>query len=1085
MKKVNFSPKEFLRNRRPEKFSDSVVIEKNILDRSVLEHHIATLNKRSQELAFETYSKLICEKEICPNLLEQTGPVAGGDGKVDTQTFPVSEQNQLMWFEGINESSHKERWGFAVSTRVDWKVKCREDIRKIKGTNRGYVKAFFITNQYAKSDQRHAIEDSLRTETKIDVRILDISWLLDRTFKNGYEYIAIETLSLNAAQTSVQKQGPNDYRKSCDLDNLLERINKDINPQIIETHQVDMFLDAAILSKELEKGTLETQGLFDRAVRIANKFGTNQQKFSAYYQYAWASHWWFEDFSLFEINFENAYKCIIDSTNSCKWENFVTLINVFHGHTEITGITSSIDFDLIKNKTIEQLKLIAYDESRPSNSLKARTSLELLDLVAINDQNDARSILNNLLGIAKECERLVGYSFDSLFDLISEMDLAFGDMEEYETLLDYLTEQSSIRYGEVQGSLVLLNRGIKRLSADKPNQAIKLVGKALHGLYKHESRKEIVVALNVLSWSYSKIGLMWASRGTLLLAASLITDEFWRNDEITPEQAKSYFRLAWTEIQLGRLSHALVWFELCLVINANLENSILEETELVNFDAYISHCILRSGLTTIKNLEKIPDLFDKFGLFNSRAMLLYCLGYEDLVAEEYEIDLNKDTVDYFVKVRDYDFGVITNDINIFTGRWNEITSTVLGCNIKVTFPLRSPFVELAESVLSVIEGFCATGIVDKVISIESKLQIDIIADDEDDVVISHDIDDVDGNIVIEVVCSNITQEMMNIEGQKIIQEWLHDFIIDVYSKITITNDFEKNIESLVGNDNALSRSISFGACFTTLHNTLGKDAIKNISSLTEGKDIKSYTLTRDINWDSLFPIKPLTKSSLLEPTSETKGVSKPSLNYEKLSHKDISTSGLIKPRLWDEAKWSGTGFVTAANMIPLLSLTFENKQAANYIFKNLLNELGTKDHSKRLRISIIRKISSHEPFNYRVCLTENIMSGESKIVTTIYRLNTMTPNTDKNLNIFLNAYETAGRFNFTYGVLNNGKLSASFNKKFVIEITDLIVMDAWQIGLNDMECMAINKDDTPIIPENIKEPPVLDVLNKLHNSPKT
>ena len=332
MVNAKFSPKEFLKNRRPEKFSDSIVLEKNILDRPVFEHHLATLNKRNQELAFEDYAKRICEKVVCPNLLAQTGPVAGGDGKVDTQTFPVSEQNQLMWYEGVNDTSQKERWAIAVSTNEVWKVKCRKDVLKIKETERGYVKAFFVTNQYCKSNQRSELEDKLKTETGLDVRILDISWLLDQTFKNGLEAIAIETLSPTTVHTALPKLGHNDYRKKNELDIVLGKIDKEVNPQTIPVHQVDMFLEAAILSKELEKGVLETQGLFDRAVRIANKFGTNQQQFSAYYEYAWASHWWFEDFSLFETNFEKAFECVNDSVNSSKWEDFVTLINVFQGH---------------------------------------------------------------------------------------------------------------------------------------------------------------------------------------------------------------------------------------------------------------------------------------------------------------------------------------------------------------------------------------------------------------------------------------------------------------------------------------------------------------------------------------------------------------------------------------------------------------------------------------------------------------------------------------------------------------------------------------------------------------------------------
>jgi len=87
-----------MKERRPERFSDSVSREVGKLDRGFLEYQLDTLNRRNKELAFEGFAKQLCERVICPNLLEQTGPVAGGDGKVDSQTFPVSEQSKLCWF---------------------------------------------------------------------------------------------------------------------------------------------------------------------------------------------------------------------------------------------------------------------------------------------------------------------------------------------------------------------------------------------------------------------------------------------------------------------------------------------------------------------------------------------------------------------------------------------------------------------------------------------------------------------------------------------------------------------------------------------------------------------------------------------------------------------------------------------------------------------------------------------------------------------------------------------------------------------------------------------------------------------------
>src|SRR5215204_3349877 len=105
-----FSPNEFLRARRPERFSDSVVVESPTLDRSLLEYHLDTLTHRGQETQFERFAKRLAEREICPNLLPQTGPTGGGDSKVDSETYPVADDLSLGWYVGVGREAASERW---------------------------------------------------------------------------------------------------------------------------------------------------------------------------------------------------------------------------------------------------------------------------------------------------------------------------------------------------------------------------------------------------------------------------------------------------------------------------------------------------------------------------------------------------------------------------------------------------------------------------------------------------------------------------------------------------------------------------------------------------------------------------------------------------------------------------------------------------------------------------------------------------------------------------------------------------------------------------------------------------------------
>src|SRR6476646_420429 len=112
-----FSPRAFLKARRPERFSDSEAVSVPLLDRSLLEYHLATLTSRSQEADFARFALRLAEREVCPNLLPQTGPTGGGDSKVDTETYPVADALALAWYTGTGREGAHERWAFAMSSK--------------------------------------------------------------------------------------------------------------------------------------------------------------------------------------------------------------------------------------------------------------------------------------------------------------------------------------------------------------------------------------------------------------------------------------------------------------------------------------------------------------------------------------------------------------------------------------------------------------------------------------------------------------------------------------------------------------------------------------------------------------------------------------------------------------------------------------------------------------------------------------------------------------------------------------------------------------------------------------------------------
>ena len=187
----------------------------------------------------------------------------------------------------------------------------------------------------------------------------------------------------------------------------------------ISLEQVDYFLELAILSKELELAIIDTQGLFDRAIRIAKKFGTSNQLLEAHYQYAWAAHWWFEDYSIFEDNLELTFENLNGNTNSENWEKLVNLLTIYYGRYNYSDdIQRNVDIDNIYKHTISVLDEISKDESRPSNSLMASIHLDLLQLLfKFQDEKYCKELLIRTLKNCQAGSNLIGFPFDKFYNL--------------------------------------------------------------------------------------------------------------------------------------------------------------------------------------------------------------------------------------------------------------------------------------------------------------------------------------------------------------------------------------------------------------------------------------------------------------------------------------------------------------------------------------------------------------------------------------------------------------------------------------------------------------------------------------------
>jgi len=407
-----FRPSDFMRARRPQLFSDSKIVRQCKPPEAVLDHYLSTLTNRKQELEFEYFCRRLAEKELCPNLVPQTGPTGGGDSKVDADNYPVADEISALWYQGLATSARsEERWAFAFSAKKSWRSKVQSDVAKIAGTRRGYKVIYFITNQFVPDKARAEVEDSLQRRHRISVRILDKSWIMKCVFEHGRVQLAIESLHLTGYEANHEVTGPRDAERKHELDQLEQEIGDPNRYRGVKYQKAEDCLQAALLARGLELPRVEIDGRFDRLERIASEVENRQQQLRIAYAKAWTSFWWFDDVGHF-----NEIYSTVESLSLGTWQNddlelltnlwSLLIASVRGGFLDPT----QAKFEARTAALRTDLERLAADTERPNNALCARTSLLLMELQsAVNNPELVSKVVSELRGVVANAEGLISY----------------------------------------------------------------------------------------------------------------------------------------------------------------------------------------------------------------------------------------------------------------------------------------------------------------------------------------------------------------------------------------------------------------------------------------------------------------------------------------------------------------------------------------------------------------------------------------------------------------------------------------------------------------------------------------------------
>jgi hypothetical protein len=1043
----------------------------------MLEFHLGRVTTNNQEADFERFSRKLCEREICPNLLPATGPMGGGDSKADSETFPVAEKLALAWYSGVQKEAAQQRWAFAFSAMADWEAKVKSDVEKIAATGRGYEKAFYVTNQSVRAKRRAELEDSLTKKYGMEVRILDGNWIAERVFAGRHQDLAIEELNITALRRRERQTGPTDSARKSQLEALEKRIADALQQETVTAGIVDDALEVALICRSLELPRTQTEGAFGRAQHLASKYGSIRQKVEVTYQRAWTRFWWFDDSDGLVELYTEIEALAKDSENGYDVERLSNLWTLLHGRIAADKDDPDYDAWLDERTTIlsSVLERLEQDTGRPSTALQARSHRLMMELqISLLAGEDPALPLDGLRGVVEESTGLIGFPFQTLAQLVEVIGDLVDDHPSFGPLFDATVEASSRHDGEVRAATMLLKRGEQLISQDKPAKAIATVGQALTRLYKHETRHEIVFALILCANAYQEVGLLWAARGTYLSAASISADEFWRYDEITPAFAASVDRLRWVELRLGRIPQVLAWHSLGLALRNALEakgcdTSFLAQGD-IDFDALLSRLFIRTPYGQLEEMRSLPDALEGMLLFASSASLLFLLGHTGEIENLAKDGEGPDGIANRIWHLTADAPLPSEPV-IYGDERIQLTSKILGCHVSVDCSPVDPCVEVAESILAALESFLATSALGDAIATEPTFTLAVDVGNTGEEFVSFQSEERLGRPHFVVSCRAFDPHDLLLAEQLRVREEIFQAALAALTGFIRIEDLQ--VQALFSDERVAERASAFTGSIGTVRNVLGKDPDLHIAQWKH-PEAREYEVVRGSPW---LPEEDSEQGEHRAGSEANAEGAPEAFKPEAVRHDQMNLVSPIRGRLWDRVGWVGALYVTTEGhqAPPVMGLVFKNKEAARDIFQGWVEDFGRSDEERALRITVIRGIDQDAPHAYRILIGTNLEPKGPKgaVVLMLQRVHRMDATDPANLQRFINGFMKHGRFVLVPAYLNIEGPEPDF--ELALGVYELNVREAWEIGLNDLDGAGVNEDDKVIVPDGIPNPPVYEL----------
>lgn len=1080
-----------MKARREYLFSDSANYPETVLPRDLLDFHLDSLGSRKQEYEFEHFARLLSEAELCPNLVPQTGPTAGGDGKVDTDTYPVAEEIAERWFMG-KTGSEKERWAFAFSTQKTWKPKVRKDVKSIHGSGRKYKQIYFITNQYCPAKDIHKEQDDLSNKYGINVTILDRTWILDHVYKNDHVELAARALQIESAQTTIKRQiGPADLSREKELTELDAQI-RDPNRYTGSRYALaEDCLESALIARGLERPRLETEARFDSAIKFAREAGMPKQILRMLYNKAWSLHWWHNDVAYVADAYDEIERLALatdDAGDAELVQNLWMLILPSVALGRLNAEKAQLMERLARLK--DHLSAIIGNTERPNNALNARSALQLLrisELQLSGNIDKLDEVWSEFRQIIAASRSHPGYSLSRLNDLLDEIGKIAPESSEFDSLTDDLAEAFSAQVSNGEGGKVYLRRGLQKLEKDLHFDAIVMLGKAEPLLAALDHREDLIQAQLAISRAYQQSGLLWAARNKALLACDRLLSTIAESAEVDPRALVALKHLAWLETRLGRLPHLLAIIQLMETLKTNARLSkrakkTVEENRVMQ-EGVLSIQLINANISELNSLTKLPDALSRLGLNWARMCLLWALGQTQTILDEGYLPEGDglDDLTALMEKADSQPAKVSLPNYMYLGQGEDVTirSTILGCSFECTIQNERSSICLAEMVLGALESFLATSLETRSIPYREKIELrfergESVLNSTPTYTISH-------SGILVTIRHNFDALLGAASAWGTLVEWLQELVVALSAHILVISDHRAWIERIAGREDGFTRALALNQVAIATDNVFGPPRCLSLESYIEDTDT-DYPLVRDIPWNAARTAQ---NSSERKSQSMRPGQGSPPdgmFDRTKSRHDEHRVISVIDLPQWDRAKWCATGFALSPDYpLPFVCLAFDNLDAGRMIFQGWKERFGELDTNEAIRVSILRGIDRHLPHHYRVVVSANVEAAELEDTQTMFftnaRINTMTPDSSENLENIIRLYQGAGQYVLAPMSSPKDGPPVLISELGIIK-SDLFIRDAYEVGLNEPEAVAIREDDEPLIPDGISDAPIHAVLER-------